>query len=111
MVVNSRDAMPNGGEIVITTGTQVVSDPAAAHAQEMLFFSVEDNGEGIPTEHQQRVFEPFFTTKEIGKGSGLGLSQIFGFASQSGGHAALKSEVGQGTTVYVYLPLPRSSTS
>lgn len=111
MVVNSRDAMPNGGEIVITTGTQVVSDPAgpATHAQEMLFFSVEDNGEGIPTEHQQRVFEPFFTTKEIGKGSGLGLSQIFGFASQSGGHAALKSEVGRGTTVHVYLPLPRSS--
>ncbi len=112
MVVNSRDAMPNGGEIVITTGTQVVADPAgpAAHAQEMLFVSVEDNGEGIPAEHQQRVFEPFFTTKEIGKGSGLGLSQIFGFASQSGGHAVLKSEAGQGTTVYVYLPLPRSST-
>jgi PAS domain S-box-containing protein len=111
MVVNSRDAMPQGGSILITTGTQVVSDPAgpSAHAQEMLFVSVEDNGEGIPAEHQQRVFEPFFTTKEIGKGSGLGMSQIFGFASQSGGHAALKSEVGQGTTVYVYLPLTRSS--
>lgn len=111
MVVNSRDAMPNGGEIVITTGTQVVSDPAGpeTHAQEMLFVSVKDNGKGIPAEHQQRVFEPFFTTKEIGKGSGLGMSQIFGFASQSGGHAALNSEVGQGTTVYVYLPLTRSS--
>lgn len=106
MVVNSRDAMPQGGTIAITTYRQNVADPANENAteQEMVCISVSDNGEGIPLEIQERVFEPFFTTKEIGKGSGLGLSQIFGFAMQSGGHASLKSSPGEGTTVFICLP-------
>ncbi|MBD9480055.1 PAS domain-containing sensor histidine kinase [Pseudoxanthomonas sp. PXM02] len=107
MVVNSRDAMPRGGRLVIATGSRRVADPSTPGApeQNMLCVSVADDGEGIPPELQQRVFEPFFTTKDIGKGSGLGLSQIFGFALQSGGHAALSSTPGEGTTVSVYLPM------
>jgi PAS domain S-box-containing protein len=107
LVVNSRDAMPEGGTITITTYLQRQSDPAnlASTEQDMVHMSVTDNGAGIPVEIQERVFEPFFTTKEIGKGSGLGLSQIFGFATQSGGHASLKSTPGKGTTVSICLPL------
>jgi signal transduction histidine kinase len=71
----------------------------------MVCVCVTDNGSGIPLDIQERVFEPFFTTKEIGKGSGLGLSQIFGFANQSGGHASLKSTPGQGTSVFICLPI------
>jgi PAS domain S-box-containing protein len=111
MVVNSRDAMPNGGVIKITTSAQRVVDPSNPNApeQDMVCVGVTDDGEGIPHELQQRVFEPFFTTKEIGKGSGLGLSQIFGFAMQSGGHANLKSNPGEGTSVFLFLPITRSS--
>lgn len=107
MVINSRDAMPNGGKLVITTYRQRMTDPTNANAaeQDTVCVSVADNGEGIPADIQERVFEPFFTTKEIGKGSGLGLSQIFGFATQSGGHASLKSTPGEGTTVVICLPL------
>jgi PAS domain S-box-containing protein len=107
MVVNSRDAMPHGGTLTLATGSQRVADPSTPGApeQDMLCVSVADDGEGIPADLQQRVFEPFFTTKEIGKGSGLGLSQIFGFALQSGGHAALRSVPGEGTTVSLYLPM------
>ena len=112
MVVNSRDAMPDGGTIVIATGSRRLADPSVAGApeQDMMYVSVTDDGEGIPLDIQQRVFEPFFTTKEIGKGSGLGLSQIFGFALQSGGHAALSSTPGEGTTVLMYLPLSRKQS-
>lgn len=107
MVVNSRDAMPEGGTISITTDAHRVADPSVpmASEQDMIRIRVADTGEGIPLELQQRVFEPFFTTKEIGKGSGLGLSQVFGFARQSGGHAALESTPGHGTTVSILLPL------
>jgi PAS domain S-box-containing protein len=107
MVVNSRDAMPGGGTIIIASGSQRIADPSipAGPEQDMLCVSVTDDGEGIPLELQQRVFEPFFTTKEIGKGSGLGLSQIFGFAFQSGGHATLKSMPGEGTTALICLPM------
>ena len=106
LVVNSRDAMPAGGTITITTGPQRMADPSlpGAGEQDMICISVADDGEGIPLELQQRVFEPFFTTKEIGKGSGLGLSQVFGFARQSGGHATLRSTPGAGTTVSIFLP-------
>lgn len=106
-VVNSRDAMPEGGKITVTTSLRRVADPAdpAASERAMLCVSVADNGTGIPLDIQERVFEPFFTTKGIGKGSGLGLSQIFGFAKQSGGHASLTSTPGHGTVVFVYLPL------
>jgi PAS domain S-box-containing protein len=106
-VVNSRDAMPGGGEISITTCLQQVVDPADPNAspKEMVCVCVADNGPGIPLDIQARVFEPFFTTKEIGKGSGLGLSQIFGFAKQSGGHVLLKSDPGHGTSVSICLPM------
>lgn len=106
-VVNSRDAMPEGGKISITTCLQHMADPAEPEesGKEMVCVCVSDNGPGIPLDIQERVFEPFFTTKEIGKGSGLGLSQIFGFAKQSGGHALLKSQPGQGTSVFICLPM------
>lgn len=106
-VVNSRDAMTEGGKISITTSLQHVVDPvdSSALGKEMICVCVTDNGPGIPLGIQERVFEPFFTTKEIGKGSGLGLSQIFGFAKQSGGHASLKSTPGQGTSVLICLPI------
>ena len=111
LVVNSRDAMPAGGTVTIATRMQRVADPATpgSIARDMVRISVSDDGEGIPPELQQRVFEPFFTTKEIGKGSGLGLSQVFGFAMQSGGHAALQSAPGEGTTVAILLPVTRTS--
>jgi len=106
-VVNSRDAMPKGGTITVTTCLRRLADPSDSTASErdMVCVSVADNGTGIPLDIQERVFEPFFTTKGIGKGSGLGLSQIFGFAKQSGGHASLTSTPGHGTVVFIYLPL------
>jgi len=98
MVVNSRDARPEGGMITITTFLQRKADPSnlASAEQDMVHMSVTDNGVGIPVEIQERGFEPFFTTKEVGRGSGLGLSQIFGFAAHSGGQATLQSTPGQG---------------
>lgn len=106
-VVNSRDAMLEGGKISITSCVQHVVGPAdpMTSGQEMVCVRISDNGPGIPLDIQERVFEPFFTTKEIGKGSGLGLSQIFGFAKQSGGHALLQSKPGQGTSVSICLPM------
>jgi len=106
-VINSRDAMPNGGRIAISTCLRRVADSSNPRASEvdMICVSVADNGSGIPLDIQERVFEPFFTTKEVGKGSGLGLSQIFGFAKQSGGQATLSSTPGHGTVVSIHLPL------
>ncbi|WP_213603053.1 two-component system sensor histidine kinase NtrB [Pseudoxanthomonas japonensis] len=110
LVVNSRDALQAGGTITITTSAQRVSDPSSPDTDhDMIRVDVSDDGEGIPDELQERVFEPFFTTKDIGKGSGLGLSQVFGFAAQSGGRAALTSARGQGTTVSIFLPIARNS--
>jgi PAS domain S-box-containing protein len=108
LIVNSRDAMPKGGTVTITTSTQRLSEPSAVGAPDrnMVRISVMDEGEGIPLNMQERVFEPFFTTKAIGKGSGLGLSQVFGFALQSGGHSRLTSTPGHGTTVEIFLPVP-----
>lgn len=109
LVSNSRDAMPAGGHIAITAGLRRCRRPEALDQPDMDFVcvSVRDDGEGIAPEDQARVFEPFFTTKEVGKGSGLGLSQVFGFARQSGGFAELASAVGGGTTVSICLPVPR----
>lgn len=109
LVSNSRDAMPAGGHIAITATLRECAPPHAADAAASRFICIEvsDNGDGIPADDQARVFEPFFTTKEVGKGSGLGLSQVFGFARQSGGFAELKSASGEGTTVSLCLPVPR----
>jgi signal transduction histidine kinase/CheY-like chemotaxis protein len=102
IVVNARDAMPEGGDIVIRTreaaATEIAGDGRA------VALSVTDTGSGIDAETLARVFEPFFTTKNVGKGTGLGLSQVYGFAKQSGGDVQIESEVGAGTTVTMLLP-------
>jgi PAS domain S-box-containing protein len=106
LVVNARDAMPNGGTLTIATenvelGEREVGTLAAGPYVKV---AVADTGEGMPPEVIARAFEPFFTTKEIGKGTGLGLSQVYGFIAQSNGEVVLESQVGEGTTVSIYLP-------
>jgi signal transduction histidine kinase/CheY-like chemotaxis protein len=110
LVVNARDAMPRGGALLFQTrNVTLPNEEIAAHdlavpAGAYVCCSLTDTGSGIPPDVLARVFEPFFTTKDIGKGSGLGLSQIYGFVRQSGGTMTIKSEVGRGTTVALYLP-------
>lgn len=108
LCINARDAMPEGGRITIETANQSL-DGHVARAYDMpegqyLTLSVSDTGIGMTPEVIARVFEPFYTTKPIGQGTGLGLSMIYGFAQQSGGQVRLHSQVGQGTTVRLYLP-------
>jgi len=107
LVCNSRDAMPAGGTITVGTRVQETQDSASQHHAPAPYvcLTVEDNGEGIPADQQQRVFEPFFTTKEVGRGSGLGLSQVFGFTTQSGGFPKLSSVPGEGTCVTLCFPV------
>lgn len=100
MSVNSRDAMPEGGKLVI--GTALAS---AADGSPQVLVSVRDTGSGIPSAVLSKVFDPFFTTKANGHGTGLGLSQVYGFASQSGGQAEIRSTPGQGATVTLRFPL------
>jgi len=111
LVVNSGDAMPRGGNIRIGVSGRETRNPAEIGSRRRPHVCVEvrDDGEGIDPAIQHHVFEPFFTTKEVGKGSGLGLSQVFGFAAQSGGFAELESRVGEGTAVRVCLPVPEGS--
>lgn len=106
LISNSRDAMPQGGQVVLSTALhRGVRAPGTDELErDYVCVTVEDDGMGIPPEVQQRVFEPFFTTKEVGKGSGLGLSQVFGFTMQSGGFVQLSSLPGRGTTVCLCLP-------
>jgi PAS domain S-box-containing protein len=108
LCINSRDAMPNGGRLTIETANAWVDD-AGARERDMptgqyVAISVTDTGIGMPPDVVARAFDPFFTTKPIGMGTGLGLSMIYGFAQQSGGQARIYSEVGEGTTVKIYLP-------
>lgn len=112
LVANSRDAMRSGGSILVRTRLLECERPDAPDAGAHPYVSVDvvDNGEGMSAEVAERAMEPFFTTKEVGRGSGLGLSQVFGFAAQSGGFAALHSEAGVGTTVSLRLP-PRAERS
>jgi two-component system NtrC family sensor kinase len=120
MAVNARDAMQGRGRIVITVRTAAQlpgapTRPTSPHG--FVAVSVADTGIGIPAEQIDRIFEPFFTTKQIGRGTGLGLSQVFGFARQSGGEVTVDSEVGKGSTFTLYLPrmpaaaLPQLHTS
>ena len=107
LAINARDAMPHGGRIRISTANVHVEagelSPELARG-DYVVLSVGDTGTGMPPEVLERALEPFFTTKGPGAGSGLGLSMIFGFAKQSGGHLAIDSQPGQGTTVRLYLP-------
>jgi signal transduction histidine kinase len=110
VVINARDAMPQGGQLTIATGPTMLgmedlsSNPDASPGR-FVSVSVQDNGAGMTAEVLARVFEPFYTTKEVGKGSGLGLSQVYGFVRQSGGHLHLESQPGTGTCVTIYLPV------
>jgi|SRR5581483_1087811 len=109
LATNARDAMPKGGRLLIETANvhldeHYVAQNADATVGEHVAVIVTDSGTGMPPEVVERVFEPFFTTKEVGRGTGLGLSMVYGFAKQSGGHVKIYSEVGHGTSVRLYLP-------
>jgi CheY-like chemotaxis protein len=109
LVVNARDALIEDGSIVIETANAVLDEAYAAANPEVVpgpyaVVAVSDKGKGISGADLPRVFEPFFTTKDVGKGSGLGLSQVYGFAKESGGHVKIYSELGVGTSVKMYLP-------
>jgi PAS domain S-box-containing protein len=109
LVINARDAMPDGGSIAIVTrnltlGAQRGPGEEALVSGDYAVLEVKDTGTGMSEETLKRVFEPFFTTKEVGKGSGLGLSMIYGFAKQSGGHVSITSTLGRGTQVRLYFP-------
>jgi len=101
--------MPNGGKLTLETKNVVLDDNYAAmhgdvKAGNYVMVAVSDTGQGIPQNLLDKVFEPFFTTKDVGKGSGLGLSMVYGFVKQSNGHVKIYSEEGHGTTVKLYLP-------
>ena len=108
LAINARDAMPDGGRLTIETGNQALDARAAAAHDlpegEYVSLCVTDTGTGMTPDVIARVFDPFFTTKPIGEGTGLGLSMIYGFVRQSGGQVRIYSEVGQGTTMCLYLP-------
>jgi signal transduction histidine kinase len=113
LAINARDAMPNGGKLVIETENVVLDGEYTARNADVtpgsyVALAVSDSGTGIPSDILDKVFEPFFTTKTGERGTGLGLSMVYGFAKQTGGHVRIYSEVGHGTTVRLYLPVARS---
>jgi signal transduction histidine kinase len=105
LAINARDAMPGGGDLFVATGNLAVADGAAdLAAGDYATLTLRDTGTGMSEAVKARLFEPFFTTKDVGKGTGLGLAQVYGFVRQSGGDVRVDSEVGRGTTIAILLP-------
>jgi nitrogen-specific signal transduction histidine kinase/CheY-like chemotaxis protein len=116
LAVNARDAMPGGGKLVLETANREFDGTGSADDGDVtrggfVMIAVTDTGHGIPAEIRDRVFEPFFTTKGVGRGTGLGLSMVYGFARQTGGTVAIESEEGRGTVVRLFLPRSEGEAS
>jgi PAS domain S-box-containing protein len=110
LIVNSRDAMPDGGTVTITAKNIVIGEGDSVAPGEYVAVTIEDTGVGIPADVIGNVFDPFFTTKPVGKGTGLGLSQVHGFVHQAGGTVKITSALGQGTAVTIVLPRAASAS-